>query len=29
VPRSAVIHEPVRAWEQPSDHCPITVDLDV
>ena len=29
VPKSAVIHEPVRAWEQPSDHCPITVDLDV
>lgn len=26
---SAIIHEPVRAWEQPSDHCPITVDLDV
>ena len=26
---SATIHEPVRAWEQPSDHCPITVDLDV
>jgi exodeoxyribonuclease-3 len=29
VPGSAVIHEPVRAWEQPSDHCPITVDLDL
>jgi exodeoxyribonuclease-3 len=29
VPGSATIHEPVRAWEQPSDHCPITVDLDV
>ncbi len=26
---SVVIHEDVRAWEQPSDHCPITVDLDV
>ena len=29
VPGSAIIHEPVRAWTQPSDHCPITVDLDV
>jgi len=29
VPGSATIHEPVRAWIQPSDHCPITVDLDV
>jgi exodeoxyribonuclease-3 len=29
VSRSVAIHEPVRAWEQPSDHCPITVDLDV
>ena len=29
VPGSATIHEPVRAWEQPSDHCPITVDLDI
>lgn len=29
VANSVVIHEPVRAWEQPSDHCPITVDLDV
>jgi exodeoxyribonuclease III len=26
---SATIHESVRAWEQPSDHCPITVDLDL
>jgi len=26
---SATIHEPVRAWTQPSDHCPISVDLDV
>ena len=26
---SATIHEPVRAWNQPSDHCPITVDLAV
>jgi exodeoxyribonuclease III len=26
---SVVIHENVRAWEQPSDHCPITVDLDL
>lgn len=26
---SAKIHEPVRAWDQPSDHCPITVDLEV
>ena len=29
VPGSAHIHEPVRAWEQPSDHCPIAVDLEV
>lgn len=29
VANSVMIHEPVRAWEQPSDHCPITVDLDV
>jgi len=29
VPGSATIHEPVRAWEQPSDHCPVTVDLEV
>jgi exodeoxyribonuclease-3 len=29
VPGSATIHEPVRAWTQPSDHCPVTVDLDV
>ncbi len=26
---SALIHEPVRAWTQPSDHAPITMDLDV
>ena len=26
---SATIHDTVREWEQPSDHCPITVDLDV
>ncbi len=26
---SVVIHEDVRAWDQPSDHCPITVDLDL
>jgi exodeoxyribonuclease-3 len=29
VAKSVAIHVPVRAWEQPSDHCPITVDLDV
>jgi len=28
IPGSATIHEPVRAWEQPSDHCPISVDLE-
>jgi exodeoxyribonuclease-3 len=28
-PGSAVIHEPVRAWERPSDHAPVAVDLDV
>jgi NAD(P)-dependent dehydrogenase (short-subunit alcohol dehydrogenase family) len=22
-------HEPVRAWERPSDHAPVAVDLDV
>jgi exodeoxyribonuclease III len=26
---SAIIHEPVRAWERPSDHAPVAVDLDV
>lgn len=29
VPGSARIHEPVRAWERPSDHAPVSVDLDV
>lgn len=29
VPGSATIHEPVRAWTQPSDHCPVTVDLEL
>lgn len=29
VPGSAVIHEPVRAWERPSDHAPVAVDLDI
>ena len=29
VPNSATIHEPVRAWVRPSDHCPITVDLEL
>ncbi|HEV7227614.1 exodeoxyribonuclease III [Brevundimonas sp.] len=29
VPGSAVIHEPVRAWDRPSDHAPVAVDLDV
>ncbi|MCZ8193342.1 exodeoxyribonuclease III [Brevundimonas sp.] len=27
VPASARIHEDVRAWERPSDHAPVTVDL--
>lgn len=26
---TARIHEPVRAWDQPSDHAPVTVDLDL
>ncbi len=26
---SAMIHEPVRAWDRPSDHAPVAVDLDV
>ena len=29
VPGSARIHEPVRAWDRPSDHAPVSVDLDV
>lgn len=29
VPGSARIHDTVREWTQPSDHCPITVDLNV
>ena len=29
VPGSATIHDKVREWTQPSDHCPITVDLDL
>lgn len=29
IPGSAKIHEDVRAWEQPSDHAPVTVDLAV
>ena len=29
VPGSAMIHEPVRAWTQPSDHAPVAIDLDV
>ena len=29
VPGSACIHDTVREWTQPSDHCPVTVDLDV
>jgi len=29
VPASASIHDTVREWTQPSDHCPITVDLDL
>jgi exodeoxyribonuclease-3 len=29
VPGSAIIHEPVRAWDRPSDHAPVAVDLDV
>ncbi len=26
---SAQVHDHVRAWERPSDHVPVTVDLDV
>ncbi|RZJ22058.1 MAG: exodeoxyribonuclease III, partial [Brevundimonas sp.] len=26
---SARIHDDVRAWEQPSDHAPVTMDLDL
>ena len=26
---NAVIHEPVRAWERPSDHAPVSLDLEV
>jgi exodeoxyribonuclease-3 len=26
---NAVIHEDVRAWEQPSDHAPVTVELAI
>ncbi len=26
---SAQIHDDVRAWERPSDHAPVTIDLDV
>ena len=26
---SARIHDDVREWERPSDHAPVTVDLDV
>jgi exodeoxyribonuclease-3 len=26
---SARIHDDVRAWERPSDHAPVTIDLDV
>lgn len=29
IPHSATIHDTVREWTQPSDHCPITVDLDL
>ncbi|QQQ17627.1 exodeoxyribonuclease III [Brevundimonas vitis] len=29
IPHSATIHDMVREWTQPSDHCPITVDLDL
>jgi exodeoxyribonuclease-3 len=29
VPGSAIIHEPVRAWDRPSDHAPVAVDLNV
>jgi exodeoxyribonuclease-3 len=29
IPHSATIHDTVREWTQPSDHCPITVDLDI
>ena len=26
---TARIHDDVRAWERPSDHAPVTMDLDV
>mgnify|MGYP000049975765 CR=1 FL=1 len=25
----ALIHDDVREWDRPSDHAPVTVDLDV
>jgi exodeoxyribonuclease-3 len=28
-PGSARIHDTVREWTQPSDHAPVTMDLDV
>ena len=29
VKNSARIHDDVREWDRPSDHAPVTVDLDV
>ncbi len=29
VPETARIHDDVREWDRPSDHAPVTVDLDV
>jgi len=29
VPAAARIHDDVREWDRPSDHAPVTVDLDV
>ena len=29
VPDTARIHDDVREWERPSDHAPVTVDLDL
>ncbi len=29
IPGSALIHEDVRAWERPSDHAPVALDLAV
>ena len=29
IPGSARIHEDVRAWERPSDHAPVALDLSL